>query len=158
MKIVHNVLRLTKTLDLSHISYLISWLTMTRKPGKYCMRYTGTLDSCFDPIRSHQQCIPWSPPLEIEPATTDPKLYHWATGPHRTEALLNQPVMVNVRPTKPDVSCSYIRTLTEDTVYSRTTSSKLGDTRLFLRDHNLISREIDIHICERCRPNELWLD
>ena len=29
------------------------------------------LVSCFDLIRSHQQCILWSPPLEIEPATTD---------------------------------------------------------------------------------------
>ena len=32
--------------------------------------YTETLDSCFNFIRSYQQCILWSPPLEIEPATT----------------------------------------------------------------------------------------
>ena len=32
--------------------------------------HVETLDSCFDLIRSHQLCIPWSPPLEIEPATT----------------------------------------------------------------------------------------
>ena len=30
-----------------------------------------TLDSCFDLIRSHQLCIPRSPPLEIEPAVTE---------------------------------------------------------------------------------------
>ena len=30
-----------------------------------------TLDCCFDLIRSHQQCIPWSPPLEIKPVTID---------------------------------------------------------------------------------------
>ena len=29
-----------------------------------------TIDSCFDHIWSHQQRIPWSTPLEIEPATT----------------------------------------------------------------------------------------
>ena len=34
-------------------------------------RYTETLDSCFDLIWLHQQCIPWSPTLEIESATTD---------------------------------------------------------------------------------------
>ena len=33
--------------------------------------HTVTMDSCFDLIRSHQQCILWSPPLEIEPVTTD---------------------------------------------------------------------------------------
>ena len=32
---------------------------------------TETLDTCFHCIRSHQQYILWSPPLEIEPATTD---------------------------------------------------------------------------------------
>ena len=39
--------------------------------------HTETLDSCFNLIRSHQQCIPWSPPLEIKPATTE----------HRAETL-----------------------------------------------------------------------
>ena len=34
-------------------------------------RHTEGLASCFDLIRSHQQCIPWSPPLDNEPATTD---------------------------------------------------------------------------------------
>ena len=34
-------------------------------------QHTEALNSCFDLIRSHQQCIPWSLPLEIEPATTD---------------------------------------------------------------------------------------
>ena len=33
--------------------------------------HTETLDSCFGRIRSYQQCIPSSPPLEIEPANTD---------------------------------------------------------------------------------------
>ena len=36
-------------------------------------RHTEILDSCFDLIRSHQLCIHWSPPLEIETATTDCK-------------------------------------------------------------------------------------
>ena len=29
------------------------------------------LDSCFDLIRSHQQCLPWSSPLKIESVTTE---------------------------------------------------------------------------------------
>ena len=43
---------------------------MSRKSSKHCTRHTKPLESCFDFIRSHQQCIPRSPPLEIEPATT----------------------------------------------------------------------------------------
>ena len=35
-----------------------------------CARHTKTLDGCFDLIKSQQQRIPWSSPLEIEPATT----------------------------------------------------------------------------------------
>ena len=52
-------------------------------------RHTETQDSCFDLIRSHQQYIPWSPPLEIEPATTEPKLYNWAISPYRSPVTLN---------------------------------------------------------------------
>ena len=37
---------------------------MTRKSGD--LRNT---EQCFHLIGSHQQCIPWSPPLEIEPTT-----------------------------------------------------------------------------------------
>ena len=33
--------------------------------------HTETLESYFNLIWSHQQCIPWSPPLQIEPVTTD---------------------------------------------------------------------------------------
>ena len=36
-------------------------------------RHTETLDCCFNLIRSHQQYIPWSPPLEIKLETTDCK-------------------------------------------------------------------------------------
>ena len=38
------------------------WITMTRKSGKHLH---GTLKSCFDLIRSHHQCMPWSPPLVV---------------------------------------------------------------------------------------------
>ena len=31
----------------------------------------GTLNSCFERIRSHQQSVPLSPPQDIEPGTTD---------------------------------------------------------------------------------------
>ena len=70
--------------------YLVNWITITRKSGKH-LRMTETVDSCFDLIRSHQQCIPWSPPLEIEPATKDtvPKLYNWAISSYRTQVTPN---------------------------------------------------------------------
>ena len=45
-------------------------ITMTRKFGKHSHVTYGTLRSCLNLIWSHQQCIPRSPPLEIEPATT----------------------------------------------------------------------------------------
>ena len=51
---------------------IILWIELPW-PENSMNTYAGhseTLDSCFDLIRSHQQCIPWSPPLEIEPATT----------------------------------------------------------------------------------------
>ena len=44
--------------------------TMTRKSGTHLHATYEALNSCFDLIRSHQQCTPWSPPLEIEPTTT----------------------------------------------------------------------------------------
>ena len=69
--------------------YYVNWITMTRKSGKHFHATYGTLDSCFDLIRSHQQCIPWSPPLKIEPQNAELKLYHWATVPYRTQAMPN---------------------------------------------------------------------
>ena len=49
----------------------INWITMIRKFGKHSHSTYGTLNSCFDLIGCHQQCIPWYPPLEIEPVTTE---------------------------------------------------------------------------------------
>ena len=48
----------------------IEWLWPENSANLYA-RHTETLDSCFDLIMFHQQCIPWSLPLDIEPATTD---------------------------------------------------------------------------------------
>ena len=58
---------------------------MTRKSSKHCVRHTEPLDSCFDFIRSHQLCIPWSSPLEIESTTTECRvetlpLNYWSTS------------------------------------------------------------------------------
>ena len=52
--------------------YIVNWIT--RKSGKYL--HTEKLDSCLALIKSHQLCIPWPPPLEIEPVTqiAKPKL------------------------------------------------------------------------------------
>ena len=38
---------------------VINWITMTRKSGKHCVRHTEALNSCFDLIWSHQQCLPF---------------------------------------------------------------------------------------------------
>ena len=72
--------------------YYINWITMTRKSGKHFHATYRTLDSCFDLIRFHQQCIPWSPLLEIEPATTESRaetlpLGHQSTS-HTSDAKL----------------------------------------------------------------------
>ena len=46
---------------------------MTRKSRKHCKQHTEPRDSFLDLIRSHQQCMLWSPPLEIEPEITECK-------------------------------------------------------------------------------------
>ena len=51
--------------------YVINWITMTRKSGKHCMQHTGTLNSCFNFIRSHQQYMPWFYQLKIRCMSTD---------------------------------------------------------------------------------------
>ena len=52
---------------------IILWIELPwpEIPANTYARHTETLDSCFDLIRFHQQCILWSLPQEIEPATTD---------------------------------------------------------------------------------------
>ena len=50
--------------------YIFIGITMTRKCGTHLRATYGTLNSCFDLNRTHQQCIPWSPPVEFEPTTT----------------------------------------------------------------------------------------
>ena len=63
-----------------YIYFFFYWITMTRKFGKHLHVSNGTLNSCFDIIRSHQQCILWSPPLEIEPTTTEFRSRNTTTG------------------------------------------------------------------------------
>ena len=52
---------------------IILWIELPRpeNPANTYTQHMETPDSCFNLTRSHQQCIPWSPLLEIEPATTD---------------------------------------------------------------------------------------
>ena len=64
-------------------NYIVNLITISGE-------HIETLDSCFDLIRSHQQCISWSPPLEIEPTTAEYKaetlpLGHQPT-PHANDA------------------------------------------------------------------------
>ena len=53
--------------------YIFIELPRRENPTNPYARHTETLDNCFDLIRSHQQCIRWSPTLDIEQATTDCK-------------------------------------------------------------------------------------
>ena len=57
-------------IEREELIYIKLEITMTRKSGTHLHVRYGAVDSCFDLIRSHQQCTPWSPPLEIEPTTT----------------------------------------------------------------------------------------
>ena len=51
---------------------IILWIELLwpENPANIYAWHTEKLDSYFDLIRSCRQCIPWSPPLEIETATT----------------------------------------------------------------------------------------
>ena len=77
----HSVGYLTSSLDyylLDYVSldyiyiiyiYILIGITMIKKSGKHLCATYRTLNSCFDIIRSHLQCITWSTPMEIEPTT-----------------------------------------------------------------------------------------
>ena len=52
-------------------------LTWSENPANAYARHTETLKNSFDLIRSHQQCIPWSPPLEIDQAIRDCNVNWW---------------------------------------------------------------------------------
>ena len=86
---------------------LLIELPWPEKPANTCVRHTETLDSCFDLIRSSQQCVPWSPPLDTKRETTGCRFktlslrrkFTW----HTRES--NQLVMVIARPINLNVSC-----------------------------------------------------
>ena len=75
---------------------IILWIELTwpENLANTDARHTETLERCFDLVKSQQQCIPWSPPLETKPATTEPKLYDSANNPYRAQVRPNQLVMV----------------------------------------------------------------
>ena len=53
--------------------WIILWIELpwTENLANAWARHMETLDNYFNLFGSHQQCIPWSPPLDIEPATTE---------------------------------------------------------------------------------------
>ena len=57
------------------------WIELPRpeNPPNTYAQYTETLNSCFDLIRSHQQCTPWSPisddTLQCRNSTTEPPVH-----------------------------------------------------------------------------------
>ena len=56
-----------------YLIWIILWIELlwSENPATTNARHMETLDSCFDFFWSHQQCILWSPPLEIEPPTIE---------------------------------------------------------------------------------------
>ena len=60
---------------------------MTKSELNTDTRHTETHDNSFDLLRSQQQCIPWSPPLETEPVTTDCRAesIQLSRSPYRTQ-------------------------------------------------------------------------
>ena len=58
----------------THLFSLWIELSWSENPANTYTWHTETLDNCFVLIRS-QQCIPWSPPLEIEPAKRKENVY-----------------------------------------------------------------------------------
>ena len=100
-------------------------ITLTRKSGKHLHATFGALNSCFDLIRSHQQCTPWSSPLEIEPTTTECKSRNSTTGlPIHKRYRINKPWWI-ARPLWPNVSWRYVFP-TANTATSGATSSQIG--------------------------------
>ena len=87
------------------LSLVVNWIRTTRKSSENLR--VEILDSCFDIIKFHQQCISWSPHWrsDQQPQNAEPKLYHWASNPNRTQVMLNQIVMVIARPINLNVSC-----------------------------------------------------
>ena len=123
--------------------YIYIRIIMTRKSGKHLHATYGALNSYFDLIRSHHQCTPWSPQLEIEPTTTICRSRNSTTGPP-VHAIYKR-CWINkswwtARPLWPNVSWRYVFPI-EDTATSGATSSQIGVTSL----HN-ISLILDIYI------------
>ena len=115
-----STLECTMLLDLRGI---ILWIELQwpKSPAHIYVRNTETLDSCFDFIRSHQQCITWSPPLQIEPASKNSRADTLQS--YRTHMTPNQLVTVIERPINLNVLQVTSVLFTEDTITSRTMSS-----------------------------------
>ena len=106
-------------------------ITMTRKSSTHLHATYGALNSCFNLIRSHQQCTLWSPPLEIKPTTTVCRSRNSTTGPlvHATynQCWINKSWQI-ARPL--DRMCLFYRYVfpKADTATSGATSSQVGVT------------------------------
>ena len=113
-------------------NYIINWMTMTKKSGKHSMWHTEPQGSCFDLIKSYQQHILCTPPLEIEPVTTEYRaktlpLSYWFTL-HTSNAKLT--THGKCAAIKPYVSCSYadvyLQSSSEDEALEMTVFSVRG--------------------------------
>ena len=88
---------------------IILWIRLPwpENPANTSARNTEALDRCFNLIRSHQQCIQWFPPLDIEPATTECRTESLTLtiNSHRTQVMTNQLVMIIAPLINLNVSC-----------------------------------------------------
>ena len=76
---------------------IINWIT--RKSSKHYVQHTEPLDSYFNFIKFHQQCMPWSSSYwrsNQRPQNAELKLNHWATDPHWMQIIPNVLVIIIV--------------------------------------------------------------
>ena len=66
-----------------YYTFYLLWIELLwpENPANTCVWHMEILDRCFDLIRSHQQCIPWSPPVTTECRAETLPLSHQSTLP-----------------------------------------------------------------------------
>ena len=132
------------------VHFFFKWIELPwpENPVNNYARHTETLGNFFDFIRSHKQYIPRSHSLEIEPTTTEPKLYNSPISPYRTRVTPNWVVMVIARPVNLNVSW-----MLHPYSLPRTWSppgprlpKRIGNTHP-RNYHDLKGKDIDVHFC-----------
>ena len=146
---------------------IILWIELLwpENRANTCVQHMETLDSCFNLIRSNQQCIPCFPHWRSnqQPQNMEQKFYHIAISPHHAQVIPNQLVMAIECPGKLNVSCKL-----HPYSLQRTWSSwgphllrSIGNTHP-LDYYNLKGKDIDVHFLFKveklyCEFNSLYI-